>query len=360
MILFVLLAKGDWGLAQVSSTDDSNPIAPYRLVPHGSARSMAMGGAYTGLSVDISALVYNPAGLVFGTWKFDVSLESSRISDKEVPSSVDKGDMSQPVDFLQGGLGLRLTDWLAIAGGLSNPYQLKLKNGTTQEASVDLVSAEVAIAVRLSKFSFGIGYHIEEMTQTYVNEFEDLDLQEKSTTAYPRFGMAIQGKRTSLGLSYASARSFPVDQQANSQMTGGNWFRNAEVPSKTSLGVAHRLKKRLLVVVDYNVFGSVENAIYPGSGETLFNTEDLFVEDETKSLLHGGFEWTVIDKKNTNVLLRGGYYNEPKRLTLGEDRAHFTFGAEVRLGPAKLTVSFDQAPGFTNTSQGFSLVVGSI
>jgi len=32
----------------------------------------------------------------------------------------------------------------------------------------------------------------------------------------------------------------------------------------------------------------------------------------------------------------------------------------VRFGPATLTVSFDQAAGFNNTTQGFSLALGEI
>jgi predicted porin len=358
--LIVLLASFHfYSIAQ--SVSDQNVIAPYRIAPSGSARSMAMGGAYTAVSDDLSALVYNPAGMVFGDWSFDLNVENSRISDREVTSdSTTNGDLSEPSDFIQGGLAYRPTKWLALAAGLSNPYQLNLKDSYGSEGQINLVSGEAAIAIRYSKFSLGVGYHYEELTESYKNSAYGLDLEEKANTGYLRAGIMLKGKKTAIGISYTSSRTYTIDKASNADIPIGSWFRDAKIPSKVSLGLAHKPNKNLLVVIDFDSFGAVENAIYPGSGESLFNYDPIFVEESKKTLLHGGVEWTLIDKKNSQVLLRGGYYNEPSRLAEGENRSHFTYGAEIRLGPAKLTVSFDQASDYNNTSQGFSLVLGSI
>ena len=55
----------------------------YGFFPQSSSRVLSMGGAFTALSDDASAIIYNPAGLVQARWSIDISGDQNKIVNKD-------------------------------------------------------------------------------------------------------------------------------------------------------------------------------------------------------------------------------------------------------------------------------------
>jgi hypothetical protein len=339
--------------------------ATYNLFPLGSGRSLAMGGASTAIGSGASALTNNPAGLRFGESKVDLGINQNRLSNRELSGNGDPfssiEDYSEPVDFIAGGLALKMGTW-AIGVGASVPYQAKFETQSDVTGEIMIASANVGIAKSFGKrFSIGIGYHSEMYSSSYKDDINNLEAEEEVTGGYPRIGIAYHGGKGGMGISYYPEHDFEVPIEENTTLSN-TWFRDAVVPAKTSFGFYHYLSKDFMIAIDYDRYAQVDDAVYPGSTNPITITQEITVLEKSHTILHGGFEWYVTKSKSTDVILRAGIYKEPKKYNMTENksRRHMTYGIEVRFGPALLNVSFDTADDFRNTSQGFSVSFGHI
>jgi hypothetical protein len=333
----------------------ANDFGTYNLFPQGSARSMALGGAYTALSDDQSGLIYNPSGLALSNERFDIGGGFSRLNNREAYRDF-SGDHSQSVDFLSGGAVLRLGSY-AIGAGLSYPYQIALKD-FDKSAEIRIQSYDFALAKAFAKkYSLGVGYHIQKLTSKYKNDTTSTDQSDEASASFFTIGASYRNKKGGIGFSFSPHHEYELDEKKNTLLGNETWFSTAKVPDKLSIGVFWHMNEHVMLVADYDRFSSMKDIYYPGSQN--FYGQIKILEKE-KTVLHGGIEWRVIQSTATDFTLRGGAYQEPQRLDPGGSRNHYTLGIEVRFGPAVLTVSFDQAEKFNNSAQGFSISYGSI
>lgn len=343
-------------------------LGAYNYYAQGSGRSMAMGGAYTAISRDVSGMNFNPSGLALADWKYDLNGTLNRTVNKALNSADLEGQEDRgPVNFIQGGAALRLGTWVA-ALGVSVPYNDELiAPGSSQKHRASLVtqSGELVIAKSWSRsFSLGIGYHYEKVGFSYFEPGTPaIDIEHSAEGGYPRIGLLYDDGKSAIGLSYTPRRHYEVDASADDTHSVQLLY-DLVMPSRTTLGLLARPRKDWLVSIDLERIESLEDENLISFGPDIDSIRGArpmrSMDLEEKTILRVGTEWAVIQSGSTDVILRGGFYNEPARLIGGVDRNHFTYGLQVRFGPAILAVSIDQAEDFTNTSQGFSVVWGSI
>ncbi|MCB0408190.1 MAG: hypothetical protein KDD34_08305 [Bdellovibrionales bacterium] len=333
----------------------------YNLTPQGSSRVMAMGGASAAIDDDATAILGNPSGLAFEKWKLDFSGSWNRTTNREAKTDL-RADEAQPVDYIQYALALRMGSWV-LAGGMSQPYIWENESDYSDNSQFQLTSTDFALAKKIGKsFSLGVAYHLE----TFKHSFQSKDISnliQKTTVeaknGYLRVGFNFRSRKGGLGIVWSQKREFDIDGAIDDTFSVYQPFRDAVIPEKLTVGLSFQATPNILFVVDWDKFSKVENGIYSGSGEYGIGTGISILEKE-QTVLHGGIEYEAIRSKTTDIYLRAGGYQEPARLEGGQSRVHYTLGFEVRFGPAVLSVAFDQADNFNNTSQGFSLAVGAL
>lgn len=333
----------------------------YSLFPQGTARTMALGGAGTALSGDAAGLIYNPAGLAFLSAFADLSGTFNRVTNREAKTDF-RDDVSGSYDYFQYALAFRFGPF-AIAAGVSQPFTTLIDDNFGQKSEISVSSTDMALAYSLGKyFSLGVSYHLEKLKHTFAFNNSVTVIPETSVEAnvsYLRAGAFFRSKKGAIGISWSQSREYDLDESADDTFSTYQPFRDAISPEKFSVGISLRIHKKGLVVFDIDKFSQVENAIYTASGERGIGT-GIPITSKQQTILHGGLEYEAIKNKNTEVYMRVGAYEEPARLDGAKNRLHYTLGLEARFGPAVLSVSFDQAKNFNNTSQGFSLAIGSL
>lgn len=331
--------------------------AVYTLIPEASGRGLGMGGASTALSDNASGVFSNPAGLAFGRWDFDFDLTQTRSSNEQIRSVYSK-DKSQPVDFFGGALTYKLGVW-AIGLGVHAPYALHLKEGY-QEARWNRQGVAIVLSRQITKrLALGVSYQLQTLDQSYSDSDTGERGSESSTSDFYKLGLSYRANRSGVGLFYAPGYRFNFDNPRGENLSF-TFFEEAVVPAQWGVGLFHQLHLDLLLAVDLRVFLPQSEALYPGSIGDRFNGGSLASVDQQTEVLHGGLEWMLSRSKSTEVTLRLGAYNEPRQFVPDPHRLHFTYALDVRFGPAKVSVSFDQAEDFTNTSQGVSIAIGEI
>lgn len=325
-----------------------------------------MGGAFASLSDDVTGIIFNPAGLAFGNWKFDAGGTNNRVDNREADITGTGEGYGVPYNFVFYAAAARLGNWV-IGAGISSPYTLKQDfntyssfSTTVQSFSLQILSTDVMVARRFGEFlSIGIAGHNETLKESYdsstTGHFED-----SSTNNYFNGGISYRTKTYGLGIAFTPERKLSINTAMNNNISPNVFFRDVVIPQKTTLGGFYRLSEKILTSIDIDFVGSVKNAIYVGTGVNSYAPE-IYLDSESHTIIHGGFEWTLVNQREATVIWRAGAYHEPSRLaTSRRDRDHYTLGLEVHFGPAVLGVAFDQATDFNNTSQGFSISVGSI
>lgn len=334
----------------------------YGLFPGGTTRVLAMGGAAVGLSDDAGAVLYNPAGLSMSRWIFDLAGTTNRVVNREVDFDGDTQLDGLPYDFVFSSLGLRLGP-LGIGGGYSQPYNLDFSsnfvaNGVTKLLKIE--SRDLAISWRFwESLSFGMTGHQEKVVLGYKDEAMALDLESQAEAFYLTFGFRYNNDRKiGLGVTYSPERRYNLDESLDTQITpSAEWFHDVVVPAKLVLGGSVKLTGRLMWVGDVDIYYPVKKAFYVGGSST--DPSDQ-VESDQKVVIHGGFEYQVINNKNIAFVWRGGGYQEPPRLNFSKNRLHYTMGVEVRLGFITLSAAYDQAPDFSNIAQTLGLSLSAL
>lgn len=349
-------------LTTLAAAQTSNEVyGVYNLYPQGSSRVMGMGGAYAALSDDPTGVVANPAGLAFSPWKFDLSGTFNRVTNREAKTD-SRTDNAIPFNYIQYALALGWGSW-SLGVGWSQPFHLETDNLFGEVSEVNVQSGDVALAKKFGKyFSLGVSYHHELFEHTF--ESADPYFYTPKTTVetqggYLRAGMNYRSKKGGLGVVWVQERIYDIDESVNSQLTNHSPFRDAINPQKVTVGIYANVSSKLMITLDLDTISEVRNGVYAGSGFSGEGT-GVAITPKEQTVLHGGIEYEAVKSRSNEVYIRAGGYQEPARLEDSRTRTHYTLGLEARFGPAVLSVAFDQAENFNNTSQGFSLAIGSL
>lgn len=349
--------------AQFTPNAANTAYGAYGLYPVGSTRVLGMGGAFTGLADDSSAVVTNPAGLGFNKYILDYTTASNRVVNREVffGRSDDREGLPYTAEFQAGSLRMGP---LAIGAASNQTYVLDVdtnSTGPTNRKQVIIESYDAAAAlVFFKRLSLGATMHSETAKIAYTNP-DGRVLSDKQKSAYPTFGLLFKmNNQASVGASYTPERRYNFDESLDSQLTPTigdvtEWFHDVVIPAKISLGLSFKTKKNLNWVGDVDIYQPVSRAMFVG-GQSTDSTDTIL--NQVQTVLHGGFEFFVAREKALDFIWRGGGYREPRRVENASDRLHFTMGVEVRFYYIVLAASYDQAPGFSNVAQSAGLSLG--
>ena len=351
-------------LISFKSWSQTYDYAAYGLFPQGSSRAMGMGWAYTAVSDDAGGIIFNPAGLGVGRWKADFGGTNNHIDNREYDVTGNGGGFGLPYTFIFYGGAVRFGTWV-LGAGYNSPYNMDYKDESIgKEQKLSITSLDVVLAKSFAKvFSVGVTGHAETVNLKYYYVSGTIN-DDKETTVkgnYFTVGALFKQPKISLGISYSSSQYFDVDENLNTGLTFGRvWFRDVSIPSKVSIGVKYEAKSDFIIAVDLDKYSVLKKeAIFPGTGDD-GDTFATTILDKDYQVIHGGLEWYLSKSSESEVIWRLGAYNEPTRFLNGSDRSHFTMGLEVRFGPAILSVAYDTAKDFKNSSAGFSLSFGNI
>ncbi|MCF8240290.1 MAG: outer membrane protein transport protein [Melioribacteraceae bacterium] len=256
----------------------------FQINEHG-ARAMAMGGAFTGLANDVSALFYNPAGLVNlkGTHLVaGVTLISPKAAFRgpapEITEYSVKDNLFTPINIYATH---QINDDLAVGLSVNNPYGL----GT--EWPEDWVGNKLAVDTEIRTFFFTptISYRLTDNLSIgagLVFAYGDVTIARK-TSLYPFEGEAmvsLEGdgtawgftggllyqplKELSLGVSFRSSATFNFEGDATtkggpSQLEGslpkGGIAAELTTPMNVTFGVAVFPMNELTLTADFQYVG---------------------------------------------------------------------------------------------------------
>lgn len=346
----------------------SNPYGAYHLFSRGSGRVMAMGGVFAALSNDANAVTENPAGPAVGKWKLDAGATSNRVDNREnqtqSTNSVYDTTFKQPYSYTAYAAAARLGP-IVLGAGYSNPFDYEYDNlnnsysATRTIAGIKISSIDALIAARFGEeFGIGVSGHFQNLTQTFKQQSTNLSSESAANTI--SVGAVYRSKKAGFGVVYTPGVTFTIDSSKNTSIPLASWFRDVAIPSTTVFGGYIRLNDRIILAADMDQYVVSINSVDVLSGLNLPNSTDVALYTGNIQVLHFGFEWLLATDKNFELFFRGGAYQEPARIVKGESRFHRTYGLQIRFGPVELNVSYDQAANFSSTSQGFSLVLGSL
>jgi hypothetical protein len=350
----------------LAQTKPQQYYGAYSHTPQGSTRAMGIGGAYTGLSDDAAGIIYNPAGLPFGDWTFDVGSTLNLNINKEVDVNNDKKADGVPLKFQFFSAAVHVGPFV-FAAGRSSPFSADIYGNTwnNSTAALRITNDDLLFASKLgSNLAFGITMHQSVLYSDYKSTQYNWqnEVKGKNYTA----GIAYRPERNlGFGLSYTPMQKFEVDPAINqnigydslSQEYG--WFKGVATPERYTLGGFFKSSDRLTYAADLDVIKPVENSIFvvnPFSNWGYTPGEEI--KTQLVQIPHGGIEYKIVNEKRRGFIWRVGGYREPARSAAAEDRLHFTMGVELRLGPISISSSMDECAGFTNSSQSASLVLG--
>jgi hypothetical protein len=327
---------------------------------------MGIGGAYTGLSDDATGIIYNPAGMAFGDWTFDLGSTLNLNINKEIDTDNDNKKDGVPLKFQFASAAARFGPF-AIAAGLSSPFAADIYSTAwnSSRAALRITNTDFLFATRLgSSWAVGVTIHQGVLYSDYVTYNQDWKVESKGNNYTS--GISYRPERNlGFGLSYTPMQKFEVDP-ANNLQIGYNsssqeygWFKSVVTPERYTLGGFYKASDRLIYAADLDVIKPVKDSIFvvnPFSNWSNGYNDDI--KTQLVQIPHGGLEYKIVNERRRGFTWRVGGYREPPRSATGEDRMHFTMGVALRLGPVSISASMDECAGFTNSSQSASLVLG--
>jgi hypothetical protein len=327
---------------------------------------MGIGGAYTGLSDDAAGIIYNPAGLPFGDWTFDLGSTLNLNINKEVDVNNDKKEDSVPLKFQFFSAAAHLGPFV-FAAGRSSPFSADIYGTSWNDsrAALRITNNDFLFATKVgSNIALGLTMHQSVLFSDYqtVNYNWSNEVKGTNYTA----GIAYRPERNlGFGLSYTPMQKFEVDPAINQNIGYDSlgqyygWFKGVVTPERYTLGGFFKASDRLIYAADMDIIKPVENSIFvvnPFSNWS--NGTSQTIKTQLVQIPHGGIEYKIVNEKRRGFTWRLGGYREPARSASATDRMHFTMGVELRLGPITVSASMDESSGFTNSSQSTSLVFG--
>ena len=348
-------------LPVLAQANDDSAFGAFGLYPTGSTRVLAMGGAFVGLADDASSVISNPAGVSMSRWRFDLQGTTNRVVNREGDINLDGTNDGYPYNFVYTAAAVRF-GFLGLGAGYSTPYDAHEDFGgsSSSEQKILIESYDVTLSLRFFKnFAIGATLHQERASMSFRDNFYNEQAEDSDEYVYPTAGIIFRPQRKwGIGITYSPERRYAIDDNLNDQLTSTyKWFQDLVIPAKLSLGFSLKMKKRLTIVGDMDIYYLTKDTYLMGSDS--FDSSNKFIEKQYP-IWHGGFELEVIDRKNIEFIWRGGGYQEPARLVGRSPRFHFTMGVEVRFGFVKFSAAYDQAKDFTSFSQSVGLSISDL
>ena len=334
----------------------------YGHYPIGDTRVLAMGGAFVGLADDASATVTNPAGLSLAKYAVDLTSGQNRIVNREQVFGTGTQAEGIPYTALFKAGAFR---WgpVGLGAAYSVPYDVDYDNGGTlpSKRGLKVQSLDLALSVGLFKaVSVGVAAASEKVSVSHTDLTGNKLLSEKEAI-HPRVGVLVHVEKAGFGITYTPERRYDIDEGLDLQLPPGvgtsEWFHDVVIPQKITLGMSVKSSDKLKWVGDIDIYAPVKDAIVVGG--SAMDPSDKIIESQ-KTIMHGGFEYTVLKSPKLGFIWRGGGYNEPKRLETRSDRLHYTMGIEARWWIFVVAASYDQAPDFSNVAQSISVTLGEL
>lgn len=304
-----------------------------------SARAMALGGAFTAIVDDVSAIYFNPAGLT-NLSGFNMMAGTTLIvptsSFRGPAPSITEHDMKSLVFYPSHAyFSYQLTDDLHVGLGVNNPFGL----GT--EWDDDWVGRFVSVKVDLKTFSFSptLSYKINDMLSvgaTFQYNYAEveivraknlapfdaeamitLDGQDKAGIGYTGGILFKPTDKLSFGLTYKSEVAYEFDgtaesevaEQLKDQLPHGDIKAELTTPMQVIFGVSYKALCNLNLSADFQYIGwssyDYLRASYPDGSSIIDSKRDY----ENTYIARLGAEYTV----NDQIALQGGllYDNNP-------------------------------------------------
>lgn len=319
----------------------------FQLNEHG-ARAMSMGGAFTGLANDPSAVYFNPAGLtqLKGTQFYFGSTLIAPLGSYKVPGTSQieyeqKGQVFTPINFY---FTQQITDKLYAGIGVNNPFGLGTKwpsNWVGKYLAVDtelksyFITPVIAYQL-LDNLSVSLG-GMFAWTDVKINRKSpqpitgDFDLTLKGDGTAFGFTAGILYKPTSelsVGLSYRSEVSFDLKGTAESvpatfkhpQLGIDLPFPNGDItaplttPQNATLGIALKASDKVTITADFQYVGwssydkleitftNYDLDLNPANGQQNIISVDR--KYENSFIVRTGFEYEAAQ----SFKLRGGIF----------------------------------------------------
>jgi len=339
---------------------ETDSYGAYSLVPLGSTRTLGMGGAFAALSDDASGIYANPAGVALSRWRWNLSTGSNRVVNKEVDLTGDNKKDGLPYLFQYYAVAGRFGAW-AIAAGLSSPFKQEMDFFGFYNYKIFIENYSLLISKQWNKkVALGVTIVSEKATLTADETLfgGGSIVSGDAELVYPRIGISFRnGNRTGFGIYYVAERKYTIDPSLNAQVGLGNtFFRDVTIPAKIALGAFIGMGSRIIWVADIDFYQATENMIFTGSPLQ----SEIPIDNDQKSVLHGGFEMTIVKSSLIDFIWRGGGYQEPPRTYSANERFHFTMGVSFRYSLFTISASYDQAEGFSNTAQTYGINFSAI
>ncbi len=343
-----------------------NYYGTYSHAPQGSTRALGLGGAYTGLSDDASGVIYNPAGLGFGNFIFDLGQTDNYTFNKE--ADIDNNGELDGVPFQYQFSSVALKwNFLSVGYAQSTPFlaQMSSAYGAQQNATIKVSSQDLILAIRIGdKVSLGV----LSRSQTLKEEYNNFSSQNLVTTAKANnfiYGFSFRPeKKLGFGITYTPNFKIEADTSLNQNfnITGSldeyGWFNGVVFPEKITLGGFYAGSENIVYIADLDFIKAPADTIYLKNPFTTPMYTNTDIKPYQFQIPHGGVEFTVFKDSKKEFIWRVGGYREPARVVGASDRLHFTMGVEVKMGPLIASASMDETNGFSNSSQSISFTLG--
>ena len=317
----------------------------------GSARQVALGGAYLGVAEGITALNSNPAGAAFRLerskaefdWDWTAGLNNLESKDFDNNGQTPPDYKSHRIRSL--GLMFQYGPW--GVGLLNNAEILALEGANGQDDEYILSTTSLALGRQLLDRELTVGVGLRATQIRVRTKPLDATLGKISGIGWDVGGVWNPDRGpVRFGASYASA----IKSDQSLEATGGSPVtvnglivpQQAILPATLGLGLSYGVASapfwkghKWLVAGDLVFTGKSENAV---GVESMLAQKQQPVGTQTTTSLRIGSE---LETWPGRLRLRLGSYYEPSNYQGVEGRAHLTGGFEVRLFHTSLWGEYD-------------------
>lgn len=316
----------------------------------GSGKVLGLAGAYTSLSEDSNAFLYNPAGTGFADWSYHFEAASNTLTNDEMDLDQNGVGKAQEQNLLLLGAHYKAKKF-SIGLGQFEPYSVSLVNnfsGTEKKLALKNTALNFSFCL-LQNLCLGSNYIASTATQSIDSNTENTSQNE--TQMVYQYGLVFRNE-DQFGFGY----SFSPKYFWSFSNPKSNYFNSVIIPERQNFGFFWQLKKfKSIVSVDMEKLQAPGDKVFAFESNEYTNLTNI--QNKAVTIYKIGIDSTLVERQKTSVNWRMGYYLEPSRIMSDLNRNHFCLGLEARIGPAILQVALDQARSFTNTSQSFSILI---
>lgn len=284
-------------------------------------RAMAMGGAFSGLANDPSAVFYNPAGLVYQEKDLNLSIEGFHIWPEHtyvMPTGTtahSRYDSSLPQVFLSYRMSPQFTlgfgAYIPYAGGGVNWKEEQL--GHPFKSAMGILTLAPTLSYKASEklsLGFKVNYYMANLTvDTQMDPYGPMHEEESGTAISAGFGLMYRPtERLGVGLSIRGPAR--VELRGETSITGydprfGSYQFDLHsqttfnLPWDIEVGLSYRLSERVVLTSSaqytmWSVLDKVKKTIQdvPGMGDI---HQDEVMDFQDILVVRGGMEYHIPD-----------------------------------------------------------------